>query len=117
MPLMTKKQYIESLKKLNLKVYMFGESVNNITANPIIKPSMNSVALTYDLALASKIAPQTPISVASVKSAVNKGINVDIDTACLVETEFFARCFETQDQKNVMDAFIKKEKFTKFKNR
>jgi enoyl-CoA hydratase len=67
--------------------------------------------------LASKIASQAPISVASVKAAVNKGINVDIDTACLVETEFFARCFETQDQKNVMDAFIKKEKFTKFKNR
>jgi 4-hydroxybutyryl-CoA dehydratase/vinylacetyl-CoA-Delta-isomerase len=50
MPLMTKEQYIESLKKLNLKVYMFGESVNNITDNPIIKPSMNSVALTYELA-------------------------------------------------------------------
>ena len=50
MPLMTKEQYIESLKKLNLKVYMFGKLVNNITDNPIIKPSMNSVALTYDLA-------------------------------------------------------------------
>jgi 4-hydroxybutyryl-CoA dehydratase/vinylacetyl-CoA-Delta-isomerase len=50
MPLMTKDQYIESLKKLNLKVYMFGKPVKNLTDNPIIKPSMNSVALTYDMA-------------------------------------------------------------------
>lgn len=46
----TKEQYINSLKKLNLKVYMFGKPVKNITDNPIIKPSINSVALTYDLA-------------------------------------------------------------------
>jgi 4-hydroxybutyryl-CoA dehydratase/vinylacetyl-CoA-Delta-isomerase len=50
MPLMTKDQYIESLKKLNLKVYMFGKPVKNLTDNPSIKPSMNSVALTYDMA-------------------------------------------------------------------
>lgn len=50
MPLMTKEQYINSLKKLSLQVYMFGKPVKNIIDNPIIKPSMNSVALTYDLA-------------------------------------------------------------------
>src|SRR4030042_3844550 len=50
MPMITKEQYINSLKKLNLKVYMFGKPVKNITDNPIIKPSINSVALTYDLA-------------------------------------------------------------------
>ena len=67
--------------------------------------------------LATKIASQAPIAVASVKAAVNKGINADIDTACLIETDIFARCFETQDQKKVMDAFLKKEKFTKFENK
>jgi len=50
MPLMTKDEYAQSLKKLNLNVYMFGKQINNISENPIIKPSMNSVALTYDLA-------------------------------------------------------------------
>ena len=50
MSLMTKEQYIESLKKLNMKVYMFGKPVKNLTNDPIIRPSLNSVALTYDLA-------------------------------------------------------------------
>ena len=50
MPLMTKEQYIESLKKLNLKVYMFGKQVENIIDDPIIMPSLNSVALTYEMA-------------------------------------------------------------------
>ncbi|HWR61158.1 MAG TPA: 4-hydroxyphenylacetate 3-hydroxylase family protein [Clostridia bacterium] len=50
MALMTKEQYIESLKKLKLKVYMFGELVENPVDHPVIKPSMNSVAMTYEMA-------------------------------------------------------------------
>ena len=50
MTLMNSEQYIESLKKLNLKVYMFGELVENPVTHPIIIPSMNSVAMTYELA-------------------------------------------------------------------
>ncbi|MGI6160432.1 MAG: 4-hydroxyphenylacetate 3-hydroxylase family protein [Christensenellales bacterium] len=44
------KQYIDSLKELNLKVYLFGELVKEPTENPIIRPSLNSVAMTYALA-------------------------------------------------------------------
>ena len=50
MGLMTKEQYIESLRKLNLKVYMFGELIENVVDHPIIRPSLNSVAMTYELA-------------------------------------------------------------------
>lgn len=50
MALKTGKQYIESLKELNLKVYMFGELIEDPINHPIIKPSVNSVAMTYDLA-------------------------------------------------------------------
>ncbi len=50
MALMTAKQYEESLRKLHLKVYMFGERVENVVDNPIIRPSMNAVAWTYELA-------------------------------------------------------------------
>ncbi len=50
MGLKTKEQYIESLRKLNLKVYMFGELVENVVDHPIIRPSLNSVAMTYELA-------------------------------------------------------------------
>ena len=47
---MNKDQYIESLRKLNLKVYLFGELVENPVDHPMIRPSMNSVAMTYELA-------------------------------------------------------------------
>ncbi|PRR78493.1 4-hydroxybutyryl-CoA dehydratase/vinylacetyl-CoA-Delta-isomerase [Clostridium liquoris] len=50
MALMTGEQYVESLRKLNLNVYMFGEKIENPVDNPVIRPSMNSVKMTYDLA-------------------------------------------------------------------
>jgi 4-hydroxybutyryl-CoA dehydratase/vinylacetyl-CoA-Delta-isomerase len=50
MPMMTAQQYEESLRRLNLVVYMFGEKLNNVVDNPIIRPSMQAVAKTYDLA-------------------------------------------------------------------
>lgn len=48
--LMTGAQYIESLKKLKTRVYMFGEKVENWVDHPMIRPSINCVAVTYDLA-------------------------------------------------------------------
>jgi 4-hydroxybutyryl-CoA dehydratase/vinylacetyl-CoA-Delta-isomerase len=48
--MMTKNQYIESLRKLNLKVYFMGELIENPVEHPMIRPSMNSVAMTYELA-------------------------------------------------------------------
>ena len=50
MALMTGEQYIESLRKLNLRVYMFGKQVDNPVDDPILRPSVNSVRMTYDLA-------------------------------------------------------------------
>ena len=48
--LMNAEQYEESLRQLNLKVYMFGERLTNVVDHPIIRPSMKAVALTYELA-------------------------------------------------------------------
>jgi 4-hydroxybutyryl-CoA dehydratase/vinylacetyl-CoA-Delta-isomerase len=50
MAMMTADQYEESLRKLNLVVYMFGERLVNVVDNPIIRPSMQAVAKTYELA-------------------------------------------------------------------
>ena len=50
MPLKTAEQYEESLRRLNLKVYLLGEKVDNPVDHPIIRPSMNSVKMTYALA-------------------------------------------------------------------
>ena len=51
MALMTGEQYIESIRKMNMEVYMFGEKIENPVDNPILRPSLNSVRMTYDLAL------------------------------------------------------------------
>ena len=48
--LMTGEQYIESLRKMKTRVYMFGEEVKDWVDHPIIRPSINCVAVTYDLA-------------------------------------------------------------------
>jgi 4-hydroxybutyryl-CoA dehydratase/vinylacetyl-CoA-Delta-isomerase len=50
MTMKTPEQYIESLRKLKLVVYLFSERVDNVVDHPIIKPSMNAVAMTYHLA-------------------------------------------------------------------
>jgi 4-hydroxybutyryl-CoA dehydratase/vinylacetyl-CoA-Delta-isomerase len=47
---MTGEQYIESLRKLDTKVYIFGKEEKNWVDHPIIRPSINCVAITYDLA-------------------------------------------------------------------
>ena len=50
MSLKTAGEYIESLRKLNLNLYLFGERVENWVDNPIIRPSINAMAMTYKLA-------------------------------------------------------------------
>ena len=46
----TAQEYIKSIQELNLEVYMFGERVQNPSENPILRPSLNSVRMTYELA-------------------------------------------------------------------
>ena len=50
MAMMTGAQYIESLRQLKTRVYMFGEKIENWVDHPMIRPSINCVAVTYDLA-------------------------------------------------------------------
>lgn len=50
MSLMTGEQYIESIRKLNMEIYMFGKRIDNPVDDPILRPSLNSVRMTYDLA-------------------------------------------------------------------
>lgn len=50
MALKTRQEYVDSLKALDVKVYLFGELVENFTEHPMIKPSINSVGMTYELA-------------------------------------------------------------------
>ncbi len=50
MALKTGAEYIESLRRMKTRVYMFGEQIENWVDHPMIRPSINCVAITYDLA-------------------------------------------------------------------
>ena len=50
MALMTGEEYIDSIKKLNMQIYLLGKKINNPVGNPILAPSLNAVKMTYDLA-------------------------------------------------------------------
>lgn len=48
--MMTAEEYEKSLRELDLEVYMFGKRVEDVVDDPVIHPSMNAVAKTYELA-------------------------------------------------------------------
>jgi 4-hydroxybutyryl-CoA dehydratase/vinylacetyl-CoA-Delta-isomerase len=50
MAMMNAEQYEESLRKLKLVVYLFGKRIKNVVDDPTVRPSMNAVAATYELA-------------------------------------------------------------------
>lgn len=58
--------------------------------------------------LANTIASNAPIAVKLSKSAINRGIQMDIDTAIMYEAEAFGECFSTDDQKEGMSAFVER---------
>ena len=51
MPIKTAAEYIQSLRGRKMKVYLFGELVKEPVDHPMIRPSINAVAETYDLAI------------------------------------------------------------------
>ena len=62
--IVTGDDYIESLRGRNLTVYLFGELIAEPVDHPMIRPSINAVAETYDLAvqrpdLATALSPLT----------------------------------------------------------
>lgn len=69
------------------------------------------------LDIAEGIARQAQLAVRSSKQAVRRGIQCDMDTAATYEALSFAICFDTEDQKDAMWAFVEKRKLDGFKNR
>mgnify|MGYP000923188853 FL=1 len=50
-PIRTGAEYVDSLRGRNLTVYLFGQRVPEPVDHPVIRPSINAVAETYDLAV------------------------------------------------------------------
>ncbi|GAA0078172.1 short-chain-enoyl-CoA hydratase [Clostridium sp. CTA-5] len=59
-------------------------------------------------AMANKIIANAPIAVKLCKDAINRGMQVSIDKAVLIEAEDFGKCFASEDQTEGMTAFLER---------
>ncbi len=61
--------------------------------------------------LATKIAMNAPLGTAYAKSAMQAGLDVSLEEGLRLETEQFAKLFETEDKTNGLHAFNSREKY------
>ncbi|MCX6665770.1 MAG: enoyl-CoA hydratase-related protein [Euryarchaeota archaeon] len=60
--------------------------------------------------LAHQFASKSSVQLAFIKSLVNKGLDIDLASACALEISYFSSSFSTEDQKEGMIAFLEKRK-------
>lgn len=47
----TQEDYLQSLRQIKKRIFLFGAEIENYVDHPMIRPSLNAVAMTYELAL------------------------------------------------------------------
>jgi enoyl-CoA hydratase len=62
--------------------------------------------------LANVIASKSSVQTSFIKALVNKGTDIDLNSANSLEISYFSSSFSTQDQKEGMKAFLEKRKAT-----
>jgi enoyl-CoA hydratase len=60
------------------------------------------------LSLAQVIKTKGPIALKLAKEAVQRGQDLDLDNACVLESELFALAFSSDDQREGMQAFLER---------
>ena len=60
--------------------------------------------------IANQIASKSPVQTNFIKALVNKGADIDLNTANSLEISYFSSSFSTYDQKEGMKAFLEKRK-------
>jgi 4-hydroxybutyryl-CoA dehydratase / vinylacetyl-CoA-Delta-isomerase len=50
MALKTTEEFVQSLADLDLQIYLFGDKIDDWIHHPVIRPSINCIAMTYELA-------------------------------------------------------------------
>ena len=98
-------------------------SARNIKAAEALSIGLVSAVYAADelmpeaLRLAERIAANAPIAVRAAKRAMNVGIEQPIERAVDTEAALFSACFESEDQREAMQAFLEKRKLEGFRNR
>ncbi|MBC8591226.1 short-chain-enoyl-CoA hydratase [Wansuia hejianensis] len=81
------------------EAYRIGLVNKIVSMEKLIEESIN---------LANRIACKGQIAVRLAKTAINRGMETDIETGMSIERELFGQCFSTEDQKEGMRAFLEK---------
>jgi 4-hydroxybutyryl-CoA dehydratase/vinylacetyl-CoA-Delta-isomerase len=91
MVMMDGKAYEESLRGLNLVVYLFGKRLKNVVDDPIVRPSMNAVAATYDLAHVPEYADIMTATSHLTGKSINRFTHIHQNTDDLVKKSKMGR--------------------------
>lgn len=75
--------------------------------NKVVEPE---ALMDEAMAMANKIVSNAPLAVAFAKEAINRGRQVDIDTAMTLESSMVSILFSSEDVHEGMKAFVEKRK-------
>jgi 4-hydroxybutyryl-CoA dehydratase/vinylacetyl-CoA-Delta-isomerase len=84
MALMTKEEYIASLRAMRKRVFILGKQVENVVDHPLVRPSLNACAMTYELTQRSEYANLMCATSNLTGQTVNRFTHLHQNTADLV---------------------------------
>jgi enoyl-CoA hydratase len=99
----------------------------NIAKEIVLTGEMISAQRAYEIGLVNRVVPQAglmktareiarkilekaPVAVSTAKSVMNRGIDLDLESACALEANAFAIMFSTEDGAEGMSAFLERRK-------
>ena len=83
------------------EAYRIGLANNVVTVDSLMETAHR---------MAASLAERPPVALRLIKSAVDEGLDMDLQSALKYESRCFEMLFTTQDQKEGMQAFIEKRK-------
>ncbi|MGD8488200.1 MAG: 4-hydroxyphenylacetate 3-hydroxylase N-terminal domain-containing protein [Anaerolineae bacterium] len=83
MSLMTRDQYIDSLRAMDKRVFALGQQIEDPVDHPLVRPSLNACAMTYELAQRSETAGLMRATSSLTGQTVNRFTHLHQSTADL----------------------------------
>jgi 4-hydroxybutyryl-CoA dehydratase/vinylacetyl-CoA-Delta-isomerase len=83
--MMTGEQYIESIRRMRMKIWMFGERITTAADDPILRPSLNAVKTTYDLAALPEYEDLMTVTSSLTGEKINRFCHIHQSTEDLVK--------------------------------
>lgn len=96
------KELIYSAKVIRANEALRIGLVNSVVEQEELMPKVMELAL--------QISKNAPIAVRYAKECINRNYDMTREEGLALESQLFGKCFATEDQKNGMAAFLKKEK-------